>query len=184
MTPKSVTELHSFFFVSPSSQEKANGEHNLTHTPGDSLTWLLLKSFRKNKKDDCLMLPRYVGVISKVSWLNRDRNRDYFLRPGNIPFHCFTICFFDRALSIFWAGSKSGLKLIRGRAWNKNLEFFLKDFYSQTEFLEHLRIFRRLCLDDSKLLFFHSICYMKLENHHHVDRWGFPWGWKCKWQRY
>ena len=171
MTPKSVTELHSLFFVSPSSQEKANGEHNLT---------------QKNilQKNDCLTLPRYVGVISKVSWLNRDRNRDYFLRPGNISFHCFTICFFDRALSIFWAGSKSGLKLIRGRAWNKNLEFFFKDFYSQTEFLEHLRIFRRLCLDDSKLLFFHSICYMKLENHHHVDRWGFPWGWKCEWQRY
>ena len=161
MTPKSFTELHSFFFLSP---------HPAKRKQMVNITWH--KRIYSRRLSDLAI----VKVLSqkqkelRVSWLNRDRNRDYFLRPGNISFHCFTVCFFDRALSIFWAGSKSGLKLIRGSAWNKNLEFFLKDFYSQTEFLEHLRIFRRLCLDDSKLLFFHSIRYMKLENHHHVDR--------------
>ena len=42
-----------------------------------------------------------LACFSKVSWLNRDRNREYFQRPGNISFYCFPVRLFDEALSIF-----------------------------------------------------------------------------------
>ena len=62
---------------------------------------------------------------SKVSWLNRDRNREYFQRPGNISFYCFPVRSFDEALFIFELGPNQPWSQLE-----KGLETKIPQFFS------------------------------------------------------
>lgn len=165
------------FFVSSCSQEKASSKHNLmqenilteTLWPAAGYIFSLqtkqqLKKRLSNVSQVCQgdlgarvqfafenklfeLGSQSLTGSSKVSWLNRDRNREYFLRPGNISFYCFPERFYDRALSIFKLVPSQARSQVEEGLKTKIRSFFLCNLWSQTEFSEHLGKFRRWCLD-------------------------------------
>ena len=71
---------------------------------------------------------------SKVSWLNRDRNREYFQRPGKISFYCFPVRSFDEALFIFELGPSQPWSQLEKGLEKKIRSFFCRIFRVKQNF--------------------------------------------------